>query len=182
MIVYWAHREGNINLSEGYIGISRGFKGRQQNHISGAKLGKKGHFYSALRKYDDIIWDIVANDLSEEDACTVEKHLRPTENIGWNMSAGGNLPPIVRSQPSKGKPRPGYNNGKKRKSRAKMKVYTTCKQCSKVRLQPFYLQKRQFCSHKCGSLYKKGICYQTPEYINRLKADMLGNRHGCKNG
>ena len=171
MIVYWAHRKDNLALGEGYIGITRGFKGRQQNHLSAAKRGAKGRFYSALRKYDDIVWDILAEDLSEEDAITTEKHLRPTENMGWNMVPGGGLPPLSK----KGRKIKKWDYPKNRKSRGRMKVYTICKQCGTQRLRPSYEGHRQFCSHKCGSEYKKGINYQTPEYLARLAEDMKGN-------
>ena len=47
----------------------------------------------ALSKYDDVQYSIIAICPDEEYALNLERQLRPTENIGWNIAPGGGMPP-----------------------------------------------------------------------------------------
>ena len=60
---------------------------------------------NAFKKYDDIEVVTIVEGLSREDAITVEKHLRPTDYIGWNQVAGGGDPPVPTKRSK------GYNFG-----------------------------------------------------------------------
>lgn len=76
------------NYSKGYIGIS---KKPSKRWASG--YGKsQPHIRSALKKYDDIIKYVICFG-KEKRIKFLEKKLRPTENIGWNIAIGGGNPP-----------------------------------------------------------------------------------------
>lgn len=83
--LYWIHRIDSQNpLNEGYIGVTKDINERMKTH-------KKSNYIvgKALRKYDDIIVDIIKENLSESEAFVLELSYRPHENIGWNITAGG---------------------------------------------------------------------------------------------
>jgi len=75
---------------EGYVGIATDFKQRMFAHKSCAKTGKEQTLYKAIRKYgwDNLVKEIIL--ISNDDYCIdVEKKLRPSERIGWNIACGG---------------------------------------------------------------------------------------------
>lgn len=94
MLVYWIHNKEQKNIfEEGYIGITNNFNQRMFSHKS---FSKKSDYpiYNAIKKYgwDNIVKEILL--ISDENYCKlIEKQLRPTKRIGWNLSEGGNLPP-----------------------------------------------------------------------------------------
>lgn len=77
-----------------YIGItSREVKARWQN---GSGYSRHKYFYSAIKKYgwENIRHEIVAENLSKEDACKmeielIEKYKATNRNFGYNESTGG---------------------------------------------------------------------------------------------
>jgi|ERR1017187_4140587 hypothetical protein len=90
--LYWIHLPEHTDiLLEGYIGVSRDPIRRLSNH----KTGKRNpHLTNAFAKYKDIIHTILLQ--GEEEYCyEIEEKLRPTINIGWNITSGGNRPPIL---------------------------------------------------------------------------------------
>lgn len=78
-------------MTQGYVGVTR--KGEQQRfkqHLKSARLGRKGRFQSALRKYgeDGVVLSVLVIGL--ENYCyDVEEKIRPTTHIGWNYQRGG---------------------------------------------------------------------------------------------
>lgn len=76
------------NLSVGYIGISRSPRKRWTS--GGYK--QNPHLWNALKKYDDVIFYVIACSTSK--GCVArERKLRPRPNMGWNIAPGGGLPP-----------------------------------------------------------------------------------------
>lgn len=89
--VYHIHVEPS--LSSGYIGITKNVTLRFAQHGWKRKKSNK-HLRNALAKYGNAVkFSVVAKDLDYEAASLVEEMLRPTPNIGWNIAAGGNIPP-----------------------------------------------------------------------------------------
>ena len=83
--LYWIHTKDQSDpLFEGYIGVTKDIHQRLDLH-------KKSDYIvgRALRKYSDIRVDILKSNISESEAYSLELSYRPTENIGWNIAAGG---------------------------------------------------------------------------------------------
>jgi hypothetical protein len=90
--VYWiSHKDHTDIFSQGYVGVSNNPKKRWDGH----KLKpQKGHFANAINKYGwgNLVKKVVL--IGEENYCLeIEQKLRPTEQIGWNLVAGGGKPP-----------------------------------------------------------------------------------------
>lgn len=93
-IVYWARlKKHDDPYSEGYIGISKyELAERKRSHYKAArsKARRNVHFHNALLKYeDDIIWEVLHEDLEEENALSLEGQYREDINVGWNTDRGG---------------------------------------------------------------------------------------------
>ena len=82
----------NMSLDEGYIGITNDPDRRMKEHSK-----SDTHVGNALRKYEDIKMKVIL-ECTESYALEIEEKLRPKERIGWNVVAGGGMPP-----PFKGK-------------------------------------------------------------------------------
>ena len=93
MFVYWIHLPNQTNVAiEGYVGIAMNFEQRMSAHKSCAKTGKEQTLYKAIRKYgwDNLVKEIIL--ICDEDYCLeIEKKLRPTPRIGWNIAIGGEV-------------------------------------------------------------------------------------------
>jgi hypothetical protein len=115
--VYWIRAKHHSDItSEGYVGVS---KNSQKRWLYGHKWSHSKdrhdnqHLSNAINKYgwDSLIKTIVL--IGEDAYCyEMEKKLRPSEKIGWNLAAGGCKPPISKYRgetyisPLKGIPRP----------------------------------------------------------------------------
>ena len=141
--VYWIrHPEMKYHMTEGYVGITNNPKGRFQRHKKVADW------------FDDRCEMVILQDgLTRQEAIDIETLLRPRWNIGWNNAPGGGDPP---QGMMKGRRYKVPHYPKNRKTRARMKVWVICKNCEKIELKPSYRHNRQFCSHKCGSIFKTG--------------------------
>src|SRR6056297_3789788 len=96
--LYWIHRNAQKDLlSEGYIGITNDIDRRFKTHKYKAENGSKLHVHLAIQKYDDIKFDILCVG-DKEYIIELEEKLRPSSNIGWNITKGGNLPKEVTEQ------------------------------------------------------------------------------------
>jgi len=90
-LIYWIHYPEHTDpLTEGYIGISQDLDTRLAVHKRNAAknpIGPKDEALISLRA-DEIIVETIfkgtASDCADE-----EYRLRPTKNIGWNISQGG---------------------------------------------------------------------------------------------
>ena len=93
-IVYWARLAKHDDpYSEGYIGISRNtLAQRKRSHYKAAKRNKEtnNHFHNALKRYGKtVIWEVIHDNLAEDDAFTLEGDYRPQIELGWNTDKGG---------------------------------------------------------------------------------------------
>jgi hypothetical protein len=94
-LVYWYHlAEHTDPLSQGYVGVTCQNDVRKRCHINGSTGGSKV-LHQAFKKYGvgAIIQDILCTTTDAETAYTLEQHYRPLPRIGWNLAAGGGLPP-----------------------------------------------------------------------------------------
>lgn len=89
--LYWIHLKEHDLFSGGYAGISKDVSLRWKQHCKSKDNPK---LKNAISKYkDSTIFEVIADGLTETEAKAYELLLRPTENIGWNIAAGGGLPP-----------------------------------------------------------------------------------------
>jgi GIY-YIG catalytic domain len=91
--VYWIHHPDHTDMfSQGYIGVSKDAEKRWEQHL---KKSDNRHFRFAINKYG---WGNLIKKqilIAEEDYCLdIERKLRPTEGIGWNVAIGGGKPPV----------------------------------------------------------------------------------------
>lgn len=115
--IYWIHLPEHKDIfTQGYVGISNNPENRwKYGHLLGAK--NKNHenkrFMNAILKYgwDNLIKEVIL--VASKDYCKeIEKKLRSSEKIGWNLAIGGGVPPVSKPRgdkyisPLKGIPRP----------------------------------------------------------------------------
>jgi hypothetical protein len=97
--VYWIRAQHHSDItSEGYVGVS---KNSQKRWLYGHKWSHSKarhdnqHLSNAINKYG---WDLLVKTvvlIGEEAYCyEIERKLRPSEGIGWNLSVGGHKPPV----------------------------------------------------------------------------------------
>jgi len=114
--VYWIRAPHHSDMtSEGYIGVS---KNAQKRWLYGHNWAhrKNRHdnplFANAISKYgwDNLIKTVLV--IADDEYCyEIERKLRPTEKIGWNLVIGGGKPPTSKYRgddyvsPLKGVPR-----------------------------------------------------------------------------
>jgi len=115
--VYWIRASHHSDMMlDGYIGVSknahkRWLYGHKWSHQKGCHNNKK--FSNAITKHG---WDSLVKTVlvvADESYCyDLERKLRPTDSIGWNLAAGGCKPPVSKSRgpdyvsPLRGIPRP----------------------------------------------------------------------------
>ena len=86
-VVYWIHYVDQTNPEiDGYIGISTQVLTRIKNHVRGNPRMRnrlnKGAVVTILHEVESL-----------DEAAKIEEKYRPSENIGWNQNAGGDVPP-----------------------------------------------------------------------------------------
>lgn len=89
--VYWIRLPKHTDAStEGYVGITKNLKERIRAH---KKNRRKTVLTSAAKKYswESFIVDVIHEDLSLQEALSIEASLRPEQRIGWNCQKGGEL-------------------------------------------------------------------------------------------
>jgi len=95
--VYWIrHKDHTDMFSEGYIGVSSNPKNRWIRHW---KYNGNQHLKNAIDKYgwNNLVKEIIL--FGEKKYCfNVEIKIRPTRQIGWNISEGGAKPPTPQSR------------------------------------------------------------------------------------
>lgn len=115
--VYWIRAPHHSDMtSEGYVGVSKNSKKRWlYGHSWAHRKGRheNPHLVNAITKYgwNNLIKTILV--VADENYCyDLERKLRPTDNIGWNLVIGGGKPPVNKYRgdnyvsPLKGVPRP----------------------------------------------------------------------------
>ena len=95
--VYWIHRPEHTDMfSQGYIGVSNNTKIRWREHET--RTGN-AHLRRAIAKYswDNLVKEVIV--IADELYClAVEFKLRSADKIGWNIVAGGGMPPSSRGK------------------------------------------------------------------------------------
>ena len=90
MIVYWIRKKEHTDIfKQGYVGISKDtIEGRIRSHKK-----NKGNSIVAgrLRKNEDIVYSVIHEVKTREEALELEALYRPTQNIGWNLQRGGEI-------------------------------------------------------------------------------------------
>lgn len=115
--VYWIRANHHSDMmSDGYIGVSknahkRWLYGHKWAHYKGCH--ENPLFANAISKYgwDNLVKTVIV--VANSDYCyDLERTLRPTNKIGWNIAIGGDKPPVSKFRgddyvsPLKGIPRP----------------------------------------------------------------------------
>lgn len=92
-VVYWIHKPEHTDiLTEGYVGITnKQVSKRWYKHKLDAKEDGSLPVHRAINKYDDIIFEVILAADNREYCQDIEKKLRPTINIGWNVAQGGDI-------------------------------------------------------------------------------------------
>jgi len=115
--VYWirATHHSDVTLDD-YVGVSKNAQRRWlYGHNYAHRKGRHDNplLANAISKYgwDNLIKTVIV--IADEEYCyNLERKLRPTEKIGWNIMIGGGKPPISKARgenyisPLKGVPRP----------------------------------------------------------------------------
>ena len=99
--VYWirAPHHSDITL-EGYVGVSKNAQKRWlYGHSWSHRKGRHDNprFANAISKYgwDNLIKTVLV--VADEEYCyELERKLRPTDSIGWNLVMGGGKPPVTK--------------------------------------------------------------------------------------
>ena len=90
--VYWLRLPEHTDMfSQGYIGITNNIKRRWYKHKS---LTQNAHLKNAINKYgwDNLVKEIIL--IADNAYClSIEKLLRPSKDMGWNIVEGGGMPP-----------------------------------------------------------------------------------------
>jgi len=92
--VYWIHNKLQTEPDkDGYIGITKNLKKRCREHKRSARKGSSYPVHAAIRKYGwgNLKVEVLFQGTLEE-CKTKEICLRPKEQIGWNICAGGVVP------------------------------------------------------------------------------------------
>lgn len=81
---------------DGYIGVSKNATRRFEQHYKYAKynMHPNTHLAYAIKKYgwDNLVKKVIIE--ADDDYCyDMEKKLRPSSSIGWNIQSGGDKPP-----------------------------------------------------------------------------------------
>jgi predicted GIY-YIG superfamily endonuclease len=92
--VYWIRTPGSKDpFAEGYIGITKNLNKRFSEHRRSARKGSNYIVHKAIKKYGWSGLQASAIAVSSIDSCKEQEILlRPSENIGWNICAGGVRP------------------------------------------------------------------------------------------
>ena len=88
-VVYWIHRACHTDMfSEGYIGITNRRANRRWSEHK-RMTSNCNAVNNAIKKYDDVMFDVVLVADTRTYCEYIEKQLRPHKNIGWNIKEGG---------------------------------------------------------------------------------------------
>ena len=92
--LYWLRLPEHTDMfTEGYVGVSIDLAKRYNAHKN---TKQNQHLSYAIKKYgfDNLVKQIVL--VADKEYCLdIEKKLRPSNKIGWNIVAGGGNPPAI---------------------------------------------------------------------------------------
>ena len=185
--LYWIHYPDQTNPeSEGYIGITSDFSQRIQRH---SKYTKYAHIKNRIDS--GAIATILQENLTKEQAESLETTYRPEENIGWNIAKGGNIPPSRKGKVSpksllKGNDRTDKQKEGSAKQAAKLRGKITSNATPVTLFGNTYLSAKKAMialgwstSHyyKYKELVASGMSFDTPkqlkEYTYKLRNDKI---------
>ena len=89
--VYWIRLKEHADVTDvGYVGITKNLAERLRAH---KKNRRKSHLTNAFKKYgwDNLVVEVLHENLTLQEALSIEFSLRPTQSIGWNSQRGGEL-------------------------------------------------------------------------------------------
>jgi hypothetical protein len=91
-VVYWIRRPEYTDVfSQGYVGITcKPVKERWSDHSRASKQ-HNGIIKNAIKGDKDVIYEVILVAQDRAYCQKIEKLLRPKENIGWNLSVGGDV-------------------------------------------------------------------------------------------
>jgi hypothetical protein len=178
--IYWIkYPEHNDPLKEGYIGLtSQTIEKRFMDH----KFNKKNKLLANRCKKENVDVVCLQENLTEKQARLIEENYRPTENIGWNINKGGDLPPSRKGKISPKSLLKGDNRTEKQKqgsikrsekikgnkfsAQRKKRVDHSkpCENCGNI-FDPGYQKRSKYCCIKCA-VEKRNT---SQEYRNKLK-------------
>jgi ribosomal protein L37AE/L43A len=118
--IYWIHCLDHTDIfTQGYVGISKSAEKRWIQHF---KRSGNRHLNFAIEKYG---WDNLVKEkivIGGKDYCLdIEKKLRSADGIGWNLVAGGGIPPSAYGN-KYGLGRPAWNKGKTSSEETRKKI------------------------------------------------------------
>jgi hypothetical protein len=178
--IYWIkYPNYNNPMEEGYIGLT---SQRIEKRFIDHKSNTKNKLLANRCKKEMVEVICLHENLTQEEARLLEEKYRPSENIGWNINKGGDLPPSRKGKVSpkstlKGDERTEkQKEGSKRRSekikgnnfsgKRKNKVDHSkpCENCGNI-FNPGYQKRAKYCCIKCA-VEKRN---QNQEYRNKLK-------------
>lgn len=89
--VYWIRLASHTEITtQGYVGITKDLKERIRAH---KKNKRKTRFSCAIKSYgfNNLIVEVLHENLTLQEALSIEESLRPAQAIGWNCQKGGEL-------------------------------------------------------------------------------------------
>ena len=90
MILYHICKRQDVgNLKVGYIGVTENFDWRKKQHYKYSHSNQ--YLQKCIKKYDTVMYCVAEAD--KISILEMEKWLRPTPVVGWNIVEGGGLPP-----------------------------------------------------------------------------------------
>lgn len=112
-VVYWIREASHTDImSQGYIGVSGNVQKRFAAHQN-MENGTNAHLRHAIKKHgwDNMVKSVLL--MADKDYCLdIERKLRPTDKIGWNLTVGGGYPPVLSGPQPHRKGRVAWNAGK----------------------------------------------------------------------
>lgn len=108
--VYWLRLAEHTDMfTQGYVGVSKNASSRWKYH---RKSKENPHLAAAIEKhgFDGLVKQIVL--IADKSYCLdIERKLRPSRKIGWNIEIGGGNPPAKRNSTSFSKGLIPWNKG-----------------------------------------------------------------------
>jgi predicted GIY-YIG superfamily endonuclease len=99
--LYWIRYDTHTDIhTEGYVGVSCEPNKRFKEHKRNKNNPRVSH---AIKKGASM--ELICSGLTREEVLELEKELRPTDKIGWNLIAGGGMPPSQSGRTFIGTPR-----------------------------------------------------------------------------
>jgi hypothetical protein len=146
------------------------------------KFNKKNKLLANRCKKENVDVVCLQENLTEKQARLIEENYRPTENIGWNINKGGDLPPSRKGKISPKSLLKGNNRTEKQKQgsikrsekikgnkfsaqrKERVDHSKPCENCGNI-FDPGYQKRSKYCCIKCA-VEKRNT---SQEYRNKLK-------------